>query len=69
MSAIDVVLTVCIVATAAAYLAWALLGGRAAPPCHNVPAAVKGGSDEPNVIVGASLQRGLDRARRRARAR
>jgi hypothetical protein len=67
MSAIDVVLTVCIVATAAAYLAWALLGGRSAPPCHNVPARAKGVAEEANVILGASLQRGLERARAKRR--
>jgi hypothetical protein len=66
MNLIDVILVTCIVAAAAAYIAWALLGNRTAPACHNVPAAK---NDVPQVIVGASLQRGLDRARQRARAR
>ena len=71
MSAIDIVLVTCVVAAAAAYIAWALLGGRTAPPCHNVapsPRGAGGADDAPNVIIGASLQRGLDRARQRARA-
>jgi hypothetical protein len=71
MNAIDIVLVTCVVATAAAYLAWALLGGRTAPPCHNVAPAARGddAASTSNVIVGASLQRGLDRARQRQRQR
>ena len=67
MNLIDLVLVTCVVAAAGAYIAWALLGGRAAPPCHNTAASSPVG-DISNVIVGASLQRGLDRARHRARA-
>jgi hypothetical protein len=70
LTTIDLVLVACIVAGAATYLAWALLGHRAAPACH-APAATRarkgglggGGAD---VVVGAALQRGLDRARARA---
>lgn len=64
---IDLVLVTCVVAAAGVYIAWALLGGRAAPPCHSVPSSARGDDEPTNVIVGASLQRGLDRARQRAR--
>lgn len=67
MSTIDLVLVACVVAVAAAYLAWALLGRRAPPACHQMaPADARTAAGRAgDVVVGASLQRGLDRARAR----
>lgn len=67
MSAIDLVLVTCVVAVAAAYLAWAMLGRRTPPACHNASAPVARPDASQNVVIGASLQRGLDRARAKRR--
>lgn len=64
---IDLILVTCVVAAAGVYIAWALLGGRSAPPCHNVAPSSARAAEHANVIVGASLQRGLDRARAKRR--
>ena len=62
-SVVDVVLVVCVLAGAGAFLAWRLLGPRAPPACHKTTNA---STTSTNVIMGASLQRGLARAQRRS---
>jgi len=66
--ALDVVLVACVVASAAAFLAWRLLGHGPPPACHQTaPPSSRGAGPGGDVVVGASLQRGLDRARARKR--
>ena len=69
MSILDVILSVCIVASAVAFLAWQLLRGRRTPACHTIAgpvSSVKG--PDVDVIVGGALARGLSAARARRAA-
>lgn len=66
--ALDLVLVACVIASAAAFLAWRMLGHGAPPACHQTAPPASRGSPGDDVILGASLQRGLDRARARKRS-
>lgn len=70
MSAIDLVLVSCVVAAAATYLAWALLGRSGTKRSRGGPGGQGGQGQGQSVdaVIGDSLQRGLDRARARRRS-
>jgi hypothetical protein len=65
MNVVDIILVVCVIAGAVGFLVWNLTSRKAKPACH----VVSGGQDasRPNddVIVGASLARGLALAQKR----
>ncbi|HEY4220727.1 MAG TPA: hypothetical protein VGO62_05275 [Myxococcota bacterium] len=60
---LDVVLVAVLVAAALAFLAWNLSGRGPKPACHVTGAPVSS-AGAPDVIIGASLARGLERAAR-----
>lgn len=59
--ALDLVLVLCAVFGAAAYLTWAIGFRNKKPSCH--PA--QDDDESSNVVVGGALQKGLDRAKAR----
>lgn len=67
---VDLVLVLVVLAAAAAFLVWNLVARDAKPACHLTggprPASSDRGGD---VVVGASLARGLERARSRGAER
>ena len=64
---LDVVLVACVIASAAAFLAWRALGRGPPPACHQMAPVASRKDPGGDVMVGAALQRGLDRARARQR--
>ncbi|MDP2343110.1 MAG: hypothetical protein Q8O67_19290 [Deltaproteobacteria bacterium] len=61
MSELDLLVVVVVVAAAVGWLVSRFRSGKP-PPCHQTGAAVEA---PPQVVLGASLQRGLQRARAR----
>jgi hypothetical protein len=68
VSALDVSLVFLMLAAAAGFLVWSLFGRSRKPACHTVGGGQRAAAAGPEVIVGAALARGLERAQEKRRS-